>query len=88
MASNNPNANRLYTQFISSLKIIQYFGYFIVVGFSLLWGSGVLMLHPIIGFITIVLSAGFGCLSVYVVTQSLIAIVDLLSRIEHNTRPL
>ena len=88
MAPNNPNPNRLYTGFISSLKIIQYLGYFTVVGISLMWGIGGFTFHPIIGFIAIVLPSGFGCLSFYVVTQGLIAIVDLLSRIEHNTRPL
>jgi hypothetical protein len=33
------------------------------------------------------LQASIGCGMIYVVTQALIAIVDLLSRIEQNTRP-
>jgi hypothetical protein len=33
------------------------------------------------------LQASIGCGTIYVVTQGLIAIVDLLSRIETNTRP-
>jgi hypothetical protein len=33
------------------------------------------------------LQASIGCGMIYVVTQALIAIVDLLSRLEQNTRP-
>jgi hypothetical protein len=86
------NQNRLYTRFILSLKIIQYLGYFIVVFFSLsfvlLTGGVASPGFPPIAFIILLVQAIFGCLIVYIVTQGLIAIIDLLSRIEQNTRPL
>lgn len=96
MAQTNSNQVRLYTRFISILKIIQYIGYFIVVVLSLNFfvvtgrvitsipGATIRFLD-IIGFL---LPAAIGCLIVYIFTQALIAIIDLLSRIEHNTRRL
>lgn len=91
MVSGNSERGRLYTRFISVLKAIQYFGYFVVVAFSLiiLFGSGFFQLGFFtisIPFIVVLLQAIVGCLIVYVTTQSLIAIIDLLSRIELNTR--
>lgn len=90
MAQNNSNQGRLYTRFISVLKILQFVGYFAVVflsfivvfltGGALSGGFSPLVLIPLL------LQATIGCTMVYVVTQGLIAIVDLLSRIEQNTR--
>ena len=90
MAQNNANQGRLYTRFISVLKILQYVGYFVVVFFSfimvfltggaLLTGFSPLLLIPLL------VQTIVGCIMVYVITQGLIAIVDLLSRIEQNTR--
>jgi len=37
--------------------------------------------------VVLLLPASIGCGMIYVVTQALIAIVDLLSGIEQNTRP-
>jgi hypothetical protein len=92
MAPDNPNPSRLYTRFISILKILQYFGYFIVVFFNVivvfLTRGGALGGFPLIAIIPLVLQVLVGCAIVYVITQGLIALIDLLSRIEHNTRPL
>ena len=87
MGQTNSNPVRLYTRFILILKIIQYLGFFVVV----FWGvAGGLFrqgsLTPLaLVFFLLEVSMGFGM--IYVVTQGLIAIVDLLSRIEKNTRP-
>ena len=93
MAQTNSNQVRLYTRFISILKIIQYIGYFIVVVLSLFFfvvTGNVIAFTPFanILFIYILLQAAIGCLIVYIFTQALIALIDLLSRIEHNTRRL
>jgi hypothetical protein len=90
MAQNNANQGRLYTRFISVLKILQYVGYFVVVFFSFITvfltggalptGFSNLLLIPLL------VQTIVGCIIVYVITQGLIAIVDLLSRIEQNTR--
>lgn len=93
MTPDNSNSNRLYTRFISILRIIQYIGYFVIVSFSFILtfftvGGPAPSAFPPIALVIILLQATIGCLFVYVVTQGLIAIVDLLSRIEQNTRPL
>ncbi len=87
MTQNNSNTNRLYTRFISILKIIQYLAYFLIVLFTLLAGffSGAFLRQPIFIVFTLI-QVAIVCGSVYVITQGLIAIVDLLSRIELNTR--
>jgi 4-hydroxybenzoate polyprenyltransferase len=89
MGQTNSNPVRLYTQFIRILKIIQYLGYFFVVVFlGLILASagrvsspGSISALPLVFFL--LLASGM----IGVVTQVLIAIVDLLSRIEQNTRP-
>jgi hypothetical protein len=91
MTQNNPEPGRLYTKFISILKAIQYFGYSVVAAFTVIFvvGSGFLQARTfaiVIPLIFTLLYAVIGCLIVYVSIQSLIAIVDLLSRIELNTR--
>ncbi len=92
MGQTNSNPVRLYTRFIRILKIIQYVGYFLVVAFSglLIFGFG-RGLSPEgvapLALVVFLLQASIGCGMIYVVTQALIAIVDLLSRIEQNTRP-
>jgi 4-hydroxybenzoate polyprenyltransferase len=88
MGQTNSNPVRLYTQFIRILKRIQYLGYFVVVlwGFLIFGFTGRLFLQPL-ALVVFLLQASIGCGSIYVVTQSLIAMVDLLSRIEQNTRP-
>lgn len=96
MAQTNSNHVRLYTRFISILKIIQYIGYFIVVLLSFLFfvvTGNVIAFTPVanilfIYIIYILLQAAIGCVIVYIFTQALIAVIDLLSRIEHNTRRL
>ncbi len=95
MSSNQPpsgsNQNRLYTRLITTLKIIQYIGYFLVVvlfigifsSFGQITSFGifniVLLLYLFYALIT--------CISIYITIEVLIAIIDLLSRIEQNTRP-
>ena len=92
MGQTNSNPVRLYTRFIFILKIIQYLGYFVVVFlsliFNLIFGRGILLGgYPLFILVPFLLQASIGCGTIYVVTQGLIAIVDLLSRIEKNTRP-
>ena len=90
MGQTNSNPVRLYTRFIGILKIIQYLGFFVVVLVGLIFGfaGGVFRQSPLaIVALLFLLQASFGCGMIYVVTQALIAIVDLLSRIEQNTRP-
>ncbi|MDF5720582.1 MAG: hypothetical protein PUP91_08865 [Rhizonema sp. PD37] len=95
MSSDSPpsisNQNRLYTRFITALKIIQYIGYFLAAAYTTL---SFISLSQIpsgangLGFLTLftLIWALIACLTVYISTQSLIAIIDLLSRIERNTR--
>jgi len=92
MGQTNSNPVRLYTQFILILKRIQYFGYFLVVllGFLIFgFAGGVFQQSPlvVVALLFLLLQLSIGCGMIYVVTQALIAIVDLLSRIEQNTRP-
>ena len=92
MGQTNSNPVRLYTRFILILKIIQYLGFFVVVLLGLMYLGFVQGMSPqgsltplALVFFLLEVSIGFGM--IYVVTQGLIAIVDLLSRIEKNTRP-
>jgi hypothetical protein len=92
MGQTNSNPVRLYTRFILILKIIQYLGFFVVVWLSFLL-SDLVQYYVRVTFLVeavalvFLLQASIGCGMIYVVTQALIAIVDLLSRIEQNTRP-
>ena len=92
MAQTNSNQVRLYTRFISILKAIQYLGFFVVVVLSLFFYfvTGYVTISPFgtIFIVYILLQAVVGCGIVYIFTQGLIAIIDLLSRIEQNTRRL
>lgn len=91
MGQTNSNPVRLYTRFILILKIIQYLGYFVVVFLGLMYLGFVTGISPQGSLapvaLVFLLQASIGCGMIYVVTQALIAIVDLLSRIEQNTRP-
>ncbi len=87
-------SHRLYTRFINILKILQYFGYFIVIVFTLISISFLLgpappgvtsTLSPVL-IVVALLQVAAACLVVFLVTQGLIATIDLLSRIEYNTR--
>jgi hypothetical protein len=78
---------RLHTRFIKTLKIIQYAGYLIVglfgvlsIGFSLY--SGTVGFIQLVALVQIAIALGI----IYIATQGMIAIIDLLSRIEQNTR--
>lgn len=95
MSSNLPtsgsNQNRLYTRLITTLKIIQYIGYFFVavvfIGIFSLFGQFTSFGINNIVFFVYLLYALITCISIYITIQVLIAIIDLLSRIERNTRP-
>jgi 4-hydroxybenzoate polyprenyltransferase len=92
MGQTNSNPVRLYTRFIRILKIIQYLGFFVVVLLGLMYlgfAGGMSPQGPLapLALVVFLLQASIGCGMIYVVTQALIAIVDLLSRIEQNTRP-
>ncbi len=95
MTQTNPEQGRLYTRFIAILKAIQYFGFFITATFSaiILLGSGSVQLGVspfstifFFALLQLLIVCLIGCLIVYISTQSLIAIIDLLSRIELHTR--
>jgi len=92
MTQSDDGQGKLYTRFVSALKLIQYFGYFVVVAlsslnaysfFSASAAQGGVQPVAIFG---IILQTAVTLIFVYVITQALIAIVDLLSRIERNTR--
>ena len=91
MTPTNSTQPKLYTRYVATLKILQYVGYFLVAAFLALilfsaisaQGSSV-FLSPVI--IVFVIQAAIAIGFVYIVTQGLIALVDLLSRIEANTR--
>ena len=91
MGQTNSNPVRLYSRFILILKIIQYLGFFVVVllGFLIFGLVQFYLRESYLAVVALVflLQASIGCGMIYVVTQALIAIVDLLSRIEQNTRP-
>jgi hypothetical protein len=81
----------MYTQFILILKRIQYLGYFVVVllGFLIFGFAGGVFQHgplAVVARVFLLLQLSIACGMIYFVTQALIAIVDLLSRIEENTR--
>ncbi len=88
----SPNENRLYTRLITTLKIVQFVGYFIVIVLSfvlfsifnstLYFGFGG---FNIIVFVYLIY-VGAICIIINIFTAVLIAIIDLLSRIERNTR--
>lgn len=76
---------KLYTGFVATLQLLQVLGYFIAVVFSLsqtYQSSGGIFLGIILGIILSLIS----CFVIYISTQGLIAVIDLLSRIERNTR--
>jgi 4-hydroxybenzoate polyprenyltransferase len=91
MGQTNSNPVRLYSRFILILKIIQYLGFFVVVllGFLIFGLVQFYLRESYLAVVALVflLQASIGCGMIYVVTQALIASVDLLSRIEQNTRP-
>lgn len=93
MAQNDANQGKLYTRFVSTLKLIQYFGYFVVAVFYVLLANSYFQnsaaqggVQPLAVLLNIILPAVITVIFIYVITQSLIAVVDLLSRIERNTR--
>jgi hypothetical protein len=72
---------KLYTGFVATLKLLQVLGYFIAVVFSLsqtYQSSGGIFLGIILSLTS--------CFVIYISTQGLTAVIDLLSRIERNTR--
>lgn len=88
---NSSNQNRLYTRLITTLRILQFIGYFIVIvsfviqlsffqSLSFQSYNGAILLGALLYLV-------ISCLIVYTLTEVLIAIIDLLSRIEKNTRP-
>jgi hypothetical protein len=73
-----PKNPRLYNGVISYLELIKILG---LIG-SVFWGIAAGEYSTAIGFITFITSA----FTIYISMTSCIAIIDLLSRIEHNTR--
>ncbi len=85
------NENRLYTGLVTTLKMLQLFGFLIVVIFFIVIFSiysqalsfGTPNIFIFLPFLSIIIT----CIIIYILTAALIAIIDLLSRIERNTRP-
>jgi hypothetical protein len=89
----SPNGNRLYTRLITTLKILQFFGFFITVIFFIVifsaYSQALIYSTPnIVNFFFLLplIYIIITCIIVYILTAALIAIIDLLSRIEKNTR--
>ncbi|MFB2894186.1 hypothetical protein ACE1CI_14845 [Aerosakkonemataceae cyanobacterium BLCC-F50] len=85
LSNNSSNQNRLYTRFITNLKILQFVGYFIVVAINasvLFYNRGFASPFFFFSLFNVLIS----CVVIYVITEALRAIIDLLSRIERNTR--
>ena len=82
--------NRLYKGLITTLKILQFVGYLVVALYSFvvitLFSDSYIFYYRQLGVILALISLIIGCIIVYVTTQVFIAIIDLLSRIEENTR--
>ncbi len=90
--SGGSNQNRLYTRLITTLKIIQFIGLFVTALFLVIFlsfvGRNLTIGGPFgIVFLGYLISGVITCISIYVFTEVLIAIIDLLSRIGRNTRP-
>ncbi|XWK90049.1 MAG: hypothetical protein U7127_08380 [Phormidium sp.] len=85
ISNNSSNQNRLYTRFLTHLKILQFVGYFIVVAINasvLFFNQGFTSPFFFFSLFNVLIS----CVVIYVITEALRAIIDLLSRIERNTR--
>lgn len=89
--ASSPNDNRLYTRLIKTLKILQFIGYFIVVVYCFIifsmFGQSLILTGFSIILFGYLINAVIACIIIYIFTAVLIAIIDLLSRIERNTRP-
>ena len=72
--------HRYYGSLISSLKIMRGIGIFGAV----IWGCVASLFGIVLGLITFITSA----FTTYISITTCIAIIDLLSKIEHNTRKL
>ena len=70
--------HRLYGGVVSILELLRVFG---LIG-AVFWGLAVGQIDGVLGFITFVTSG----LTIYISMTSCVAIIDLLSRIELNTR--
>ena len=90
MTPENLESERLYTRFVSIAKTLQIVGCLLIVAIVVFFltsvrvvGAPVPLSLIMVLFLLIVVLIGI----IYLATQGLIAIVDLLSRIEQNTRP-
>ena len=81
-----PSQNRLYKGLITTLEILKFVGFVFVAFYCLLIFLLYSAFYRQYGLILASTSFLLGCIIVYVTTQVLIAIIDLLSRIEENTR--
>jgi hypothetical protein len=77
----------MYSRYVSVLKILQWIGYAISVvsGITVSFIVG-LQFGGGGGFMAFLFSAVGGCIFTYLSTQGLISIVDLLNKIEANTK--
>ncbi|MBD2026071.1 hypothetical protein H6F80_17000 [Leptolyngbya sp. FACHB-711] len=90
MTPENLESERLYTRFVAIAKTLQIVGCLLIVAIVVFFltsvrvvGAPVPLSLIMVLFLLIVVLIGI----IYLATQGLIAIVDLLSRIEQNTRP-
>ncbi|KJH71190.1 hypothetical protein UH38_14390 [Aliterella atlantica CENA595] len=84
--SSTPSQSRLYQGLINTLKTLKLVGFGFVALYSLFLLAQLSGVLGVSGFILALMSFAIGIISVYVTFQVLIAIIDLLSRIEENTR--
>ena len=87
--SEQPKSIRLYGRLINSFKVIQIIGGIGILIYSIVAGINYEEMHPNGGFVSFLVGLFTFLTSIfalYVVTQSTVAMIDLLSRIEFNTR--
>lgn len=85
-SSSIPSQGRLYQGLINTLKTLKLVGFGFVALYSLFLLTQLLSFYGLFGFFLALTSFTIGIISVYLTIQVLIAIIDLLSRIEENTR--
>lgn len=84
--SNDSDGNRAYSKLIDTLKSLQWLCY-VIIGLAGLIGTvATLEQFSAFGLIFWAVPTITGWLITYIVTESLVAVIDLLSRIEKNTR--
>ncbi|OKH18987.1 hypothetical protein NIES593_21525 [Hydrococcus rivularis NIES-593] len=72
----------MYSRFVKILKFIQLLGYIAAIFIAYFYSSFLFNRVGVVFLVTVT----YLCLANYIVTQPIIAVIDLLNRIETNTR--